>query len=648
MITSFSRRFCGTIGCLSLLLVAGLAYATRPSATTSSLPDNIAQAMSDDEVAAARAIAAVRSAGPEGLAAFCAAYRDDLANLRDKPACLCTADSHERRLADTIDRIAGQRDAAQSQLYWFTDFAAAREAALRTGKPIVTLRMLGKLTDELSCANSRFFRTTLYVDEKVAAYLRNECILHWESVRPVPKITVDFGDGRRLERTITGNSAHYVLDSEGRVVDCLPGLYSPKAFLDGLTRAAAVAQRSMQIDDAQERQAMLANYHRTAQAELERAVRANPLPTRDTPRFAPVSRLDSFAAVAASVPSETRLPQPVRPPTARAAMNITVGKMVIEARMMDAVLPESLSLSQIAFERSSKFTIVSIYDPRQMTTLGTMSPPADEGPISFSKLQPATSLSDLVKANRRDVFDSAAALPDLFNGMPSGSQWTDGDALLNSVVSMSPPSPFMQPAGRWTATVPTAQQAARMTTSKTGSEMPLLNVVQPVTFSDESLLSPSRLFSWPGATVTLDRYDSPQLTVDGRVTPDALRRLTTTIEDETVLSAATERLIKSKVAAMPAEFLPGPLDEVLTTMTENLRRSIAADTALNEYEFHRRIHGWLADGGDVDLRELNDRVYAELFLTPRSDPWLGLLGVDVFSAIDAQGVIVEPHQTASR
>ncbi len=55
-------------------------------------------------------------------------------------------------------------------------------------------------------------------------------MLHWQSVRPVPRVTIDFGDGRKLERTLTGNSAHYVLASDGTPLDVLPGLYSPLAF----------------------------------------------------------------------------------------------------------------------------------------------------------------------------------------------------------------------------------------------------------------------------------------------------------------------------------------------------------------------------------------------------------------------------------
>jgi hypothetical protein len=70
----------------------------------------------------------------------------------------------------------------------------------------------------------------------VSQLLREHFVLHWQSVRPVPKLTIDFGDGRKMERTLTGNSIHYVMDSDGRVIDALPGMYGPGAFRRELER----------------------------------------------------------------------------------------------------------------------------------------------------------------------------------------------------------------------------------------------------------------------------------------------------------------------------------------------------------------------------------------------------------------------------
>jgi hypothetical protein len=66
---------------------------------------------------------------------------------------------------------------------------------------------------------------------------------------------------------------------------------------------------------------------------------------------------------------------------------------------------------------------------------------------------------------------------------------------------------------------------------------------------------------------------------------------------------------------------------------------MALDTVKNEYALHRQVHDWFAAGqtsGDVDA--LNERVYAELFLTPSSDPWLGLAPGDVYTALDRGGL----------
>ncbi len=93
-------------------------------------------------------------------------------------------------------------------------------------------------------------------------------MLHWESVRPVPKVTIDFGDGRKLERTLTGNSAHYVLDSNGRVIDALPGLYSAKAFLRVLSGAETAFHDSLKVADG-ERDMIFVRYYNDRKAEIE-------------------------------------------------------------------------------------------------------------------------------------------------------------------------------------------------------------------------------------------------------------------------------------------------------------------------------------------------------------------------------------------
>ncbi|HEX5061950.1 MAG TPA: hypothetical protein VFV99_21425 [Kofleriaceae bacterium] len=141
-----------------------------------------------------------------------------------------------------LDRVCAQKDAHTSLLYWHTDQGAALVDARRTKRPILSLRLLGRLDEELSCANSRFFRKLLYPDTQINRVLREQFVLHWESVRPVPIVTIDFGGGRRVERTLTGNSAHLVLDWRARPVDVLPGLFDRETFLVLLAQAQVYAK----------------------------------------------------------------------------------------------------------------------------------------------------------------------------------------------------------------------------------------------------------------------------------------------------------------------------------------------------------------------------------------------------------------------
>lgn len=165
------------------------------------------------------------------------------------------------RFDSAIDAVCRQRDCAWSALYWYTDFEAAKRAAKASGRPILSLRLLGNLDEELSCANSRYFRILLYSNREIGNYLRRHYILHWKSVRPAPLITVDFGNGRSMRRSITGNSIHYVLDGEGRPLDAIPGLYAPPQFLALLKEGAALHKT---LAGSNDRDKGLERYHRNA------------------------------------------------------------------------------------------------------------------------------------------------------------------------------------------------------------------------------------------------------------------------------------------------------------------------------------------------------------------------------------------------
>lgn len=204
-------------------------------------------------------IAALRARGPAALEELLARYRREQATGTVSPD-----------LEATIDAVAGQRYATYSGLYWYTDLELAKRAAHELHRPILALRMLGDLREDLSCANSRLFRTTLYANTEVSAFLRSHFVLYWSSERPVPRVTIEFGDGRKLVRTTTGNSAHYVLDADGNVVDVLPGLYAPSVFKGELEVSLALADRLRGMSNSDRIQATAA-HHRAAVAASVRA-----------------------------------------------------------------------------------------------------------------------------------------------------------------------------------------------------------------------------------------------------------------------------------------------------------------------------------------------------------------------------------------
>ena len=217
------------------------------------------QAVSDNATESVGAITELRKLGPTGLHVLFQTYADEINRQIADP--LRPSTPEWQRLATALDGVSMQKDSYLSGLYWYTDLDHAKSAARVSDKPILSLRLLGNLNEEFSCANSRFFRTILYSNAEVAKMLQDKFILYWQSVRSVPRVTIDFGDGRKLERTITGNSIHYILDPEGRTIDALPGLYGPQAFLRALGESEATAKRLAKLDGAKFK-FELSSYHR--------------------------------------------------------------------------------------------------------------------------------------------------------------------------------------------------------------------------------------------------------------------------------------------------------------------------------------------------------------------------------------------------
>ncbi|MFT3712619.1 MAG: hypothetical protein QM817_33640 [Archangium sp.] len=378
---------------------------------------------------------ALRARGQEGLDALLDRYD-------------ATNDAEERtRLVDVITQVAAQKDAHVSRLYWYEDLDAALAEAKRTKRPVLSLRMLGRLDQELSCANSRFFRTTLYANADVSKYLRQHFVLHWSSERPVPVATIDFGDGRKVTRTVTGNSIHYVLDENGAVVDALPGLYGAKPFLESLERTLKPAMASGRFRE---------RWHGQEQERMLEAFNA-----------------DQKAA----------------------------------------------GITQVSF-----------------------------------------------------------SLPTL---------------------------PGLDIAGVW----PSSRDAVPMAMPKAMVELPMVRGLVPD----------------GGAQLEKD--------------PTPWERLASVRAKGSKLDARSRALVLSKNPVdVTSPDVPRLSDALAKQMISRLEDSIAADTARNEYALHAVIHRWLQENPNVALKDLNREVYARLFLTPATDPWLGLVPALTWTGLPNDGI----------
>ena len=233
---------------------ASLLLALMPIAATSPILSNQASVRAadltdPDPAVVHRSAEALRALGPRGLEAALRTHQAELDLLAELLESAAPVPDRLVRLRLAIERIAAQRDGWMSGLYWYTDLDRAIQAAEASGRPILSLRLLGRLDEELSCANSRYFRSVLYANREISEELRKNYVLHWESVRPIPRVTVDFGDGRTMERTITGNSVHYLLTPSGRFADALPGLYGPRSFKAWLSDAGTLARTMAQAPD---------------------------------------------------------------------------------------------------------------------------------------------------------------------------------------------------------------------------------------------------------------------------------------------------------------------------------------------------------------------------------------------------------------
>ena len=117
----------------------------------------------------------------------------------------------------------------------------------------------------------------------------------------------------------------------------------------------------------------------------------------------------------------------------------------------------------------------------------------------------------------------------------------------------------------------------------------------------------------------------------GRLTDEEAWRLIARLhQNDSILDERSKSLIKRQNRSLS--------NDEMTRMLIRFQQSIAIDTVRNEYILRPMLYGWLT-GADfrADLEKVNDLVYSNLFFTPSSDPWLGLVAPDIYVAVDNGG-----------
>ncbi len=127
----------------------------------------------------------------------------------------------------------------------------------------------------------------LFSQSELAGFLTENFECAWESLRPVPRIDIDFGNGYRLQRTLKGNIATWLCTPEGLALDVIPGLMGPKAFRSRVQAFLDTWRGNGAPGAAADANVLRSRFTRFHQEAL---VRANDAKTNELPPVVPDTR----------------------------------------------------------------------------------------------------------------------------------------------------------------------------------------------------------------------------------------------------------------------------------------------------------------------------------------------------------------------
>ncbi|MCB9919336.1 MAG: hypothetical protein H6832_13115 [Planctomycetes bacterium] len=118
----------------------------------------------------------------------------------------------------------------------------------------------------------------LFSDKNLAAYMSENFECAWQELRPVPQASIDFGNGRVLKRTLSGNVATWICmpttssastsgasDPANRVIDVIPALFTIEHYQARLAAAHELHGKVCDLDDAT---TVLADWHRQRAGQI--------------------------------------------------------------------------------------------------------------------------------------------------------------------------------------------------------------------------------------------------------------------------------------------------------------------------------------------------------------------------------------------
>jgi hypothetical protein len=186
----------------------------------------------------------------------------------------------------------------------------------------------------------------LFSQERVAAYINQTFEPVWETVRPVPIVRIDFGDGNVLTRTLHGNILTSICTADGQLLDALPGIYEEQTYLDQLKQLCLLAAATTK-QPADKRDAWVKAYHQRQAEAIKK--NQNPEVFVEQAKVVPITKrlIERPVEIVLQPQPPAQVAQPARPEQEKAATVVKEDAVLWKALLEDTQLNEKTRRRQI-------------------------------------------------------------------------------------------------------------------------------------------------------------------------------------------------------------------------------------------------------------------------------------------------------------